>query len=116
MWLPNTDDDLKIIGAPVDFVGINVYLPSTYVLASDEEPDYREVPFSPSHSKMFACWHLLGPEATYWAPRFVRSLWKTKDIYITENGCAADDRLPRIANGAVCFHDHPTTLVVKSMS
>jgi beta-glucosidase len=29
----------------------------------------------------------------YWAPRFVHSLWKAKDIYITENGCAADDKL-----------------------
>jgi hypothetical protein len=30
-----TGDDLKTIGEPVDFVGINVYRPSYYVVASD---------------------------------------------------------------------------------
>lgn len=29
----------------------------------------------------------------YWAPRFVHSLWKAKEIHPTENGCAADDKL-----------------------
>jgi beta-glucosidase len=33
-----TSDDLTIIGTPVDFVGINVYRPSIYVLASDKSP------------------------------------------------------------------------------
>ncbi len=28
----------------------------------------------------------------YWAPRFVQSLWKAEEIYITENGCAADHK------------------------
>jgi beta-glucosidase len=40
---------------------------------------------------MFAAWQVFGPEAMYWAPKFVRSLWGAKEIYITENGCAADD-------------------------
>ena len=31
------------------------------------------------------------PEAMYWAPRHVHSLWDAKSIFITENGCAADD-------------------------
>jgi beta-glucosidase len=42
---------------------------------------------------MLSLWHLLGPEAMYWAPRHMQSLWKTKEIYITENGCAASDEL-----------------------
>jgi beta-glucosidase len=85
-----TDDDLKIISSPVDFVGINVYRPFAYVLASDQAPGYREVPFNASHLKMFSSWHVLGPEALYWAPKFVQSLWKAKEIHITENACAAD--------------------------
>ena len=85
--------DLKIIGAPVDFVGINVYRPTAYVLASDEAPGWRAVPFNASHPKMRSSWHTLGPEALYWAPKFVQSLWKPKEIHITENGCAADDML-----------------------
>ena len=92
-------DDLKIISSPVDFVGINVYRPSTYVLASDGAPGYRAVPFSASHPKMFSTWHVLGPEALYWGPRFVKSLWGAKEIFITENGCASNDALA--ADGTV---------------
>jgi beta-glucosidase len=91
---PNfTDEDLKIIGSPVDFVGINVYRPTEYVLASDGAPGYRIAPLNASHPKMFSSWHVLGPEALYWAPKFVQSLWGAKEIHITENGCAADDKL-----------------------
>jgi beta-glucosidase len=86
-----TDDDLKIIGSPLDFVGINVYKPGVYVLASDQAPGWREVPFAKSHPKMAAIWHTLGPEAMYWAPKSVQSLWGAKEIFITENGCASDD-------------------------
>lgn len=88
-----TPEDLRTISEPVDFVGINVYRPMSYVLASGEEPGWREIPFAKAHPKMFSSWHTLGPEALYWAPRFVQSLWKAKEIYITENGCAGDDLL-----------------------
>src|SRR5215470_13892043 len=88
-----TDDDLKIISSPLDFVGINVYRPLAYVLASDETPGWREIPFAKAHPKMFNSWLSLGPEAMYWAPKFVQSLWGAKEIYITENGCASDDVL-----------------------
>jgi beta-glucosidase len=94
-----TDDDLRAIGEPVDFVGINVYRPSVYVLAAAEAPGYRVVPLNASHPKMHSSWHVFGPEALYWAPKFVQSLWKAKEIYITENGCAADDT--RAADGNV---------------
>ena len=87
------DDDLKLISSPVDFVGINVYRPTVYVLASDLAPGYQQIPFNASHPKMFSSWHVLGPEVMYWAPKFVHSLWNAKEIHITENGCAADDIL-----------------------
>jgi len=86
-----TDDDLKIIASPLDFIGINVYKPNSYVLASDEAPGWREIPFAKSHPKMFNSWLTLGPEALYWAPKHVQSLWNAKEIFITENGCATDD-------------------------
>src|SRR5262249_33136855 len=88
-----TDDDLKVIGSPLDFVGINVYRPIVYVLSADEAPGWREVPFAKAHPKMFNSWLTLGPEAIYWAPKFVQSLWGAKGIHITENGCASDDVL-----------------------
>lgn len=86
-----TSEDLKIISSPMDFVGINVYKPSSYVLAADQAPGWREVPYGKGHPKMSSRWHTLGPESMYWAPKIVQSLWKAKQIYITENGCAAED-------------------------
>ena len=86
-----TADDLKVISSPLDFVGINVYRPMNYALASDEAPGWREISFSKSHPKMTAKWHTLDPVALYWAPKFVQSLWGAKEIHITENGCATDD-------------------------
>jgi beta-glucosidase len=88
-----TDEDLKVIASPLDFVGINVYKPEVYVLASDQAPGWREVPFSRSHPRMFNSWLTFGSEAIYWAPKFVQSLWGAKEIFITENGCASDDVL-----------------------
>jgi beta-glucosidase len=64
-----TDDDLAIIGTPVDFVGVNLYRPSMYVAPSDEPPGYRELPIIESHPKMQSSWHVLEPEVMYWARR-----------------------------------------------
>jgi beta-glucosidase len=88
-----TDADLKVIASPLDFVGINVYKPAYYVLASDKAPGWREIPFAKAHPRMFNNWLALAPEAIYWAPKFVQSLWGAKEIFITENGCASDDML-----------------------
>ena len=95
---PNfTEDDLKIISSPVDFIGINVYRPAAYVVASERAAGFRPISFNKSHPRMLSLWHLLGPEVMYWAPRQMQSLWNTKEIYITENGCAASDEIS--ANG-----------------
>ena len=92
-----TEDDLKIISSPVDLIGINVYRPAAYVVASERAGGFRPIPFNKSHPRMLSLWHLLGPEVMYWAPRQMQSLWNTKEIYITENGCAASDEIS--ANG-----------------
>jgi len=86
-----TDEELKTIASPLDFVGINVYRPGWYVEPSDEPPGYREVPINASHPKMQSSWHVLDPEVMYWAPRQMSSIWDAESIYITENGCAASD-------------------------
>ncbi|MBP7621052.1 MAG: beta-glucosidase [Gemmatimonadales bacterium] len=89
-----TDDEMKIISSPVDFVGINVYIPALAVTAS-EPSGYEAVPFSVSHPKMFSDWHRLAPESQYWSPRLLHEIWKPKEIYITENGCAAADEVAK---------------------
>jgi beta-glucosidase len=93
-----TNQDLRAIASPVDFVGLNIYMPNHYVLAADAAPGYRLVPFSPSHPRMAAPWHRIGPEALYWAPRHVATLWGVKEVYMTENGCAAADEVAADGN------------------
>ncbi|MGH2417376.1 MAG: family 1 glycosylhydrolase, partial [Candidatus Limnocylindria bacterium] len=88
-----TDAELRTIAAPVDFVGINIYRPAVYIVPSDDPSGYRAIPFNASHPRMASWWHLLGPEAMYWGPRFVQALWDPKDIFITENGCGASDEV-----------------------
>jgi len=67
---------MKIIGSPLVFVGINVYIPLLLVKASDQPTGSQEVPFSLSHRKMFSDWHRLAPESQYWSPRLLHALWK----------------------------------------
>lgn len=86
-----TDEELKTIAAPLDFVGINVYKPGWYIEPSDAPPGYHEVPINASHPKMQSSWHVLDPEVMYWAPLQMQSIWGAKSIYITENGCGASD-------------------------
>jgi beta-glucosidase len=88
-----TAEDLKVISSPVDFVGLNIYRPSAYVVAAEGGLGFRPIAFNKSHPRMLSPWHLLGPEVMYWAPRQLKSLWGIKEIYTTENGCAASDEL-----------------------
>lgn len=86
-----TDEELKTIASPLDFVGVNIYRPNIYVEPSDDPAGYREVPINASHPKMQSAWHIVDPEVMYWGTRQVQSLWGAQSIYITENGCAALD-------------------------
>ncbi|HJQ30737.1 MAG TPA: GH1 family beta-glucosidase [Pyrinomonadaceae bacterium] len=85
-----TDEDLKIISSPLDFIGINVYTPQ-FVRAADTEPGFAYVPHPKSFPHAPSPWLFIGPEALYWGPRHVSKLWGAKEIYITENGCSSSD-------------------------
>ena len=88
-----TDEELKLIGAPIDFQGLNIYTPE-YVMADDSAPrGYRIIPRCASHPQMNVEWLKFGPECLYWTPRHCHDLWNTVPIYITENGCPSADRL-----------------------
>lgn len=94
-----TAEDLRIIAAPLDFVGVNVYTPDHYVLAADNERGFALAPFPASFPRMKAGWLRPGPESIYWVPRHIASLWNVKSIYITENGTSGSDQLA--ADGAI---------------
>ena len=88
-----TDEELKVIGSPLDFVGINIYTPMAYVLASGDAPGWQTIPFSRGHAKAAISNLPIEPSSMYWGPKFVQSLWNPQQIFITENGCAGDDVL-----------------------
>jgi beta-glucosidase len=88
-----TDDELKTIAEPRDFVGINVYEPGWYVEPADEPPGYHDIPVNASHPKMQSSWHVLDPEVMYWAPKLMHNIWHARSIFITENGCGASDAI-----------------------
>ena len=98
-----TPEELKIIGSPLDFVGLNVYQPTWIRADSTKEIGYSEVPNPASYPHMLSPWLTIGPEALYWSPKLVSKLWKPKELYITENGCSSSDVLT--AEGTVLDTD-----------
>ncbi len=87
-----TPEDLKAIGSPLDFVGINIYTPQ-YVRADDSPAGYALVPMPASFPHMMSSWLHTGPEALYWSPKLASELWGIREIYITENGASSSDVL-----------------------
>ncbi len=88
-----TDEEMKLIGSPLDFVGANIYAP-TYIKANPESPKgYSVIQHPECYPKMDMNWLFVGPQITYWAPRMLKEIWNVKAVYVTENGCACKDRL-----------------------
>jgi beta-glucosidase len=95
------DGDLEIISQPLDFLGINYYAP-TYLRAGDpadlrrhEKPVLGGTPgvveYSPDWLERTAMGWLVDPDRLY---ELLISLSKDAPglpLYITENGCAAED-------------------------
>ena len=57
-----TEDELRTISTPVDFVGLNVYAPGAYVRASDAAPGYTTIPLPASYPHMESRWLTFGPD------------------------------------------------------
>jgi beta-glucosidase len=87
-----TAEELKTISAPLDFVGLNIYTP-TYIRASDAAMGYERLPVPALFPTMASPWLHVGPEALYWAPKLVSTIWGVRELYITENGASATDLL-----------------------
>ena len=88
-----TPEELKAIGSPLDFQGINIYT-ATFVRADEASPlGYAVVPKPDSYPHMFSPWLSIGPSALYWVPKLANEAFNLKEIYITENGCSSDDKV-----------------------
>ncbi|MTV16111.1 MULTISPECIES: GH1 family beta-glucosidase [Bradyrhizobium] len=88
-----TADELKIISQPNDFVGLNIYAPQCYILATDHAPGWKPLPMPASFPHMSSEWLRIAPETIYWAPRIAAKLWNIKSIYISENGTSGEDKV-----------------------
>ena len=84
--------DMQAIGSPLDFVGLNIYVP-LYVRADASPQGYAVEPMPASYPHMASPWINVGPECIYWGVRNVSDIWKPKALYITENGTSSDDVL-----------------------
>ncbi|MFI4912819.1 MAG: GH1 family beta-glucosidase [Sedimentisphaeraceae bacterium JB056] len=84
--------DMEVIGADLDFVGVNVYAP-VYIKPDGNTEGFSVVPITESHPKMQSPWAYVCPQIAYWVPRFLSELWNVDQIFITENGCAAKDKM-----------------------
>jgi beta-glucosidase len=93
-----TADELRIIASPNDFVGLNIYTPQYYVVASDRTPGFNVLPFPASFPHMASEWLRVGPEAIYWVPRLAAKIWNIDTIYISENGTSSTDKVAADGN------------------
>lgn len=93
-----TASELEVISSPNDFVGLNIYAPQYYVVASDRPPGFSVLPFPASFPHMNSEWLRIGPETIYWVPRLAARIWSIDTIYISENGTSSADELAADGN------------------
>ena len=88
------DGDLETIHQPLDSLGLNIYS-GVYVRANDTELGYEALQFPPGYPRMNMPWLQIVPDSVYWGVRHVSETLNQPNlpIFITENGCAADDQL-----------------------
>lgn len=87
-----TDEEMKVINTPVDFLGLNLYAP-TYIRHDPSNPKgWAHIPCDENYPRMHMPWLYIGPAILYWGPRLVSEVWKLPAVYITENGCAYPDK------------------------
>jgi beta-glucosidase len=88
-----SEEDLRTISAPLDFLGLNLYFP-WHVRADPAAPrGWSHVPCDAHYPRMDMPWLAIGPQVLYWTPRLASEVWQPKAIYITENGCANPDQV-----------------------
>jgi beta-glucosidase len=82
------EQDMAIIGTPVDFVGANCYSVQCYVAADASVPaGYRCFAPGESHPSFDMWWLRFDPEALYWLPRLLKLTWNVDNVIVSENGC-----------------------------
>jgi beta-glucosidase len=88
--------DMETIKQPLDALGFNVYT-GAYVRAAPNARGYEVLPLPKGYPDMHMPWLHFMPEAIYWGVRLITDALGQKDlpIYVSENGCAAEDELTK---------------------
>ncbi|MFT5241574.1 MAG: beta-glucosidase [Candidatus Promineifilaceae bacterium] len=92
-------DDLKTIHQPLDEMGLNIYSGET-VRAADNPRGFEGMHLPQGYPRLDMPWLNIVPHSLYWGVRHVAETLGFKGgIYISENGCAAQDTID--VNGEV---------------
>jgi beta-glucosidase len=95
--------DLETIRQPLDAYGLNIYS-GTYVRAAANPDGFELIPYAEGYPRLDMPWLQVVPEAIYWAARHVvETCGFQGDLFVSENGCAAQDALT--ASGEVLDND-----------
>lgn len=89
--------DFKLISAPTDFLGLNLYT-GAFVRAA-ARGGYEVLPLPKNFPQADSPWLKLAPQTIYWGTRFAHENYGAKAIYVTENGCGYDSE--PVVNGEV---------------
>lgn len=89
-YLPKiTEEDMKLISEPIDFLGQNIY--NGYIIRAGKDGEPEFVKRKPGFPKTAAGWPVT-PECLYWGVRFLYDRYKMP-LYITENGMSCHDNV-----------------------
>lgn len=87
-YLPEiTEEDMKLISQPIDFMGQNIYNGYIIRAGKDGEPEFVKSPIGAP--KTAAGWPV-NPECLYWGVKFIYERYRVP-LYITENGMSCHD-------------------------
>lgn len=84
-----TEEEMKIISAPMDYIGYNYYS-CTPVRAAENVKGYKDVELPAAYPRTDMDW-AITPEALYWSLKYTKENFGNIPIFITENGMAAAD-------------------------
>lgn len=97
-YLPEiTDEDMKLIHQPLDFVGFNIY--NGYYIKGTKDGDIIDVSPKKGYAETAVSW-AVQDDCLYWGAKFAYERYHLP-IYITENGMASCDWIS--LDG--CVHD-----------
>ncbi len=89
--------DFKLISAPTDFIGFNIY--TGHFVRAGKRGMPERLPFPSSYPRSDCSWLYLLPQVLYWGPKFFTELYGPLPIYVTEHGAGYNEEMD--ANGEV---------------